>query len=393
MAKARAVQGEHTLFNPLSYWFILPQPGFKPPNVLIIDEAHRLEGMLMDLGSAELSITRYGSPLSPNLVDVCAWLKENAFKLEKEVALLLRANDVDRALHASTQALRVRTILQCIEAEPQCFHIYRETRELKRKKETYTVIKPLSVPLRILRQFFNCQKLVLMSATLPRPDVESLSLGRAIAYLDMPNPIPAVQRPILYRPAAVAMNFKTETKDMVEWIRGHLQPGVNTIVHVTYAWASKLKMYFPEALTHTPETKNKVLDKFKRSRGALWLAAGCAEGVDLPGDECRLNLIPMLYRQNISDPWVKKRMTIEGGNFWYNLEVLKATIQQTGRSTRGLTDKSTAIIGDPRFPRLIQELKEHVPVSFLDAIDWRTRSDDPGFDEGEDCLLSPVRKI
>jgi Rad3-related DNA helicase len=369
-AKARAIRQEDTFYNPYSFFFLAQQPGFKYPNVTVVDEAHKLAPMLLDLGTVDLAKSRYRSPDSTNLVDVVAWLTKTKKALDRVTNERLRRNHLDEALQASGKASKIGRILESIEAEPQCFHIYEERRQLKKKTETYVVIKPLYVPTKTLRQVLTCNKLILMSATLPRPDVEALSLGRAIGYLDVPSPIPADQRPVRYRPAPVPMNYQTNVEDIAAWIRKHLQP-VNTIVHVTYDLSKRLAPLFPGCLTNTPETKNKVLAKFKESRGALWLASGCAEGVDLPGDECRLNLIPILFRANIKDPWVKKRMTIEGGGQWYDLEVLKTTMQQVGRSTRGLGDWSVTVIGDQAFPRLLKQYAEHVPVSFREAIDWR----------------------
>jgi len=117
---------------------------------------------------------------------------------------------------------------------------------------------------------------------------------------------------------------------------------------------------------NTKEDKADVIEAFK-ANGGLFVAAGCAEGVDFPGDECRLNLIPILHRENLGDRAVQKRMSLPGGRRAYDLEILKTTIQQAGRSTRGPDDWSTTIIGDPGFTRLMNQYDSELPRSFVES--------------------------
>jgi Rad3-related DNA helicase len=69
------------------------------------------------------------------------------------------------------------------------------------------------------------------------------------------------------------------------------------------------------------------------------------------------------------DPVVKRRMAKES-NKYYDLETLKTLIQQVGRSTRGVDDYSTTIIGDKGLGRLIHKWKDELPKGFLKSITW-----------------------
>jgi Rad3-related DNA helicase len=100
------------------------------------------------------------------------------------------------------------------------------------------------------------------------------------------------------------------------------------------------------------------------------LASGCSEGVDLPGDVCRVNIVPLLYRLNIGDAVIKKRMAKEDGRQWYNYETVKALIQQAGRSTRGTEDYSITYVLDPALPRLILDKSLEIPQSLKESIVW-----------------------
>jgi Rad3-related DNA helicase len=159
--------------------------------------------------------------------------------------------------------------------------------------------------------------------------------------------------------------------DVAEWIKWQLKthPNLNTIIHVTYSLGLQLSKVFPSFLVNTDKNKLKIIEKFK-TKGGVWLASGCSEGLDLPGDICRLNLIPIVQMPNLADEWVKKRKAIRGGRQWYILLAIKQLQQQVGRSTRGATDKSIAIIGDSKIIRLVQENRKDFAPSFLDSLDW-----------------------
>jgi Rad3-related DNA helicase len=105
-------------------------------------------------------------------------------------------------------------------------------------------------------------------------------------------------------------------------------------------------------------------------KGGIFIAAGFSEGIDLRDDLCRLTLIPCLDRPNLGDPSVQKRKALRDGETWYRQQVIKQTIQRTGRSTRHIKDKSITIIGDPGFARLIKEEYKNIPKDFLAAIRW-----------------------
>ncbi len=151
-------------------------------------------------------------------------------------------------------------------------------------------------------------------------------------------------------------------------------PGQNVLIHATYELASKLAPLLKglPLITHTPETRVERLEQFKRE-GGVFLASGCAEGVDLPGDLCRVNIILSLQRGNPTDPAIKRRMALADGKEWYDLEALKVVIQQAGRSTRGMEDSSTTYICDPAFPGYFSRNRKSVPISFCEAIVWRLK--------------------
>lgn len=371
-SKQKAIEKTPTFFNPISYFYLRHNKAFRPPKVLIIDEAHLLKEMMLLLCGCSFRRGYYGYPDFKDDVAVIEWMKVQADKLGALKKQAFERKDTDLLKRTDQELEKLSATLEGITDEPQNYVIYREERPYRDKTDEYLIVAPIEPPKFIKDRILAADKVILMSATLPKTDVMGLARGAPFLYYDAPSPIPKDQRQVLFRPAPHKMSWETTPKEVADWIKGQLAEflGRNTIVHVTYAQSAKLKAYFPGALTNTPETKDAVLAKFKKE-GGLWLASGCSEGIDLPGDECRLNLIPMLTRLNPVDPVVKKRMALQYGRLWYDMETIKTVIQQAGRSTRGLDDHSITIIGDPAFGQLILRNKQHVPKSFMESIVWR----------------------
>jgi Rad3-related DNA helicase len=368
--RKRALQGEPTIFNPLSYYYLTFSEKFIPPELIVVDEAHNLLPMLFELVSHRFPFSKYKWPNSTNLIVIRDWLIVTARKYERASWEYQKQGFIKKAATARGESKKLTTIAEYMYESPQNWVIYTERGEYKKKPETFLWVKPTHVPQRLIQSILCSQTVVLMSATLSTFEVEAITGGAPYAYLDLPSPIPKEQQPVLFRPAQT-MNYETPVEEIADWVKEQIRafPGRNTLIHVTYALSNKLRRLFPRSRFNTPEDKDAVLADFKK-KGGIWFAAGCAEGLDLPGDECRLNLIPSLYRINIMDPWVKKRMSLADGQLWYDMQTLQTLQQQAGRSTRSETDSSIIVVGDPALPRIVTRHKNRIPQSFRDRIIW-----------------------
>jgi Rad3-related DNA helicase len=361
--------GEPTIFNPLSYYYLTMSEKFVKPDLIVVDEAHSLLSMLFELVSHRFPYSKYQWPRSLDTVAIREWLFKTSAKYMRASFEFRKKGLFKKAAQARGESLKMDTIGGFLAESPHEWVIYTEQGLYRNKPETFMWVKPLHVPRRLIDRILCAPTVVLMSATLSTFEVGAIA-GSTYAYLDLPSPIPKEQQPILFRPART-MNWETPANEVADWIHNQIcaYPGLNTIVHVSYGMSKKLRPFFPRCRFNTPDDKDQMLAEFKES-GGIWLASGCAEGLDLPGDECRLNLIPSLYRINIADPWVKKRMSLEDGALWYDMQTLQALQQQAGRSTRGETDSSTVIVGDPAMPRLVNMHRNRIPESFRARIKW-----------------------
>jgi len=371
--RRKAVGGAPTFFNPMSFYYLQKDRNYSAGKVLVVDEAHTLIDMLMTLSGKRFRKSKYGAPESLDQLTVVIWLDNQRSILKSLAEVAGKTGDTPRFITLWCELEGVIMTLEGLEAEPQNYVFYSESEVYRGKTEEYFCIKPVVPSRKLIRQILDADKIVLLSATLLQSDVAILAAGRTTLHYDSPSPIPAAQRASRYKPLPVAMNYNTPPAVVVKHILALLtkHPGDNAIIHASYdqarKWGPLLKQAIPDLLTHTVETKVSTLETFK-TKGGVFLASGCAEGIDLAGEVCRVNIIPALLRLNPTDPAVKKRLAMEGGKAWYDLEALKTAIQQAGRSTRSPDDRSVIYICDPQFPVLYSRHRAFLPKSFIESV-------------------------
>jgi hypothetical protein len=364
-----ALEGAPTFYNPMSLYHLAKDAEFDRPGVTVVDEAHQLLNMLLLVAGKTFPADRYRLPASDHVIDVLAWLREQQAKTARLAEYLADKQDVKRAARAVSDSSSIAQVLEYLESEPENYVVtFGRDRRRSGDEVDALVVTPLLPPKALIQKVLGDNRLVLLSGTLSRMDAGFLAPGEDVAYVDMPSPIPAVQRQLLYRP------WEFESPQglcrIVESL--HKEFGGPTLVHVTYGLSEKLAPYMGAALRNTAEDKERVVARFK-AEGGIFYAAGCAEGLDLPDELCRLNIVPILPRPNVGDAAVKKWLAQPGGSKRYDLETLRTLQQQIGRSTRHINDWSVSVVCDPRFPQLVSKNRADVSNSFYESINWTGR--------------------
>lgn len=368
-------QTESTIFNPISYYYFTKIKDYEKPDILVVDEAHKLIDTLMLLVDISFRKGRYEYPDIDNEVQLLEWLESVQSKLYELLKKYRKAGNAKKVKDTIQQRDRLNFLTTSFRKNPQDFVFYEKEITFRKQTDKYLIIKPVKPPKWLLDQLFDgFKKVVLMSATLLESDVRKLNFFD-FKYVDMNSPIPKENRAVRYIPHTAKMNFQTSPSDVAKYINRilDLYPGENTVVHLSYGWAEKVRAFFPNALFNTPETKEKILEHFKKV-GGVWIASGCSEGLDLPEEECRLTIIPFVMLANIKDPVVIKQLSLPNGRTDYELNALKTVIQQAGRGTRSESDYSVTVIGDNKFPNLVLKNINLLPISFKEAIVWSTNA-------------------
>lgn len=349
MARARA-EREPTVFNPMSYIY-----GPVDTDVVVVDEAHKLLEFLRLLINYKFSKSRYNPPKEPN----AAWIRSKERYYRSLGSTYAERKEVKKASMAFQSAKRLKRIADLLETNPDNFVTY------WRDDDWY--VEPIDVPREVIeRALGGAEKVVLLSATIPSKWAKTILGHRKFEFLDLPSPIPKENRKIVFDPAG--LKASSEPQAIALWIKKQLERYKgNAIVHTTYSMGLALSKYFPDAFVHTKQSKQRTLREF-RLQGGLWIAAGASEGVDLPGDVARLNLIPVLPFANNREPLGKA--LFERDPYDYYLQTAIQLVQQCGRTTRGVDDWSVTVVGDTRMSWLLQKVKADLPKSFGEAIVW-----------------------
>lgn len=357
--KSRIDNGAPAIFNPISFYYHYIQRPEDRPSVVIIDEAHKLADMLVMTISQTFACHYYGIPKDLNDQGFLDWLSERISKLEKLKSVEKFKKQYERL--GLLQAY-LKDNLKNIRIDYQMIPNFRT-----RSKELHLSVTPLTFPTDLLHTIFGKEtKIVFMSGTMFPIHMKELGLEK-FDYKEYVSPCPVANRHISAYSKLERSNV-AQLADAITKSRISLrQPA--TLVHVPYNQQAEYKKYLGKVITHTKDTKESALRRFKKNGGIL-LASGMAEGVDLPGDQCRLAIIPKLLYPNLGDDAVKKRMKMPDGQTWYSMQTLVTTIQQIYRGVRGKDDWCVIVILDPTFKRLVTKMKKHLPQDFLESIKW-----------------------
>lgn len=223
----------------------------------------------------------------------------------------------------------------------------------------------------------DVKKLVLMSATIGPKDIEQLGLGnRKLLYLRCKSPIPPGNRPII--PLDVVSVNRQSMEDGVEQrlaseindIAAH-HVGEKGVVHVTYQLSRMLRgtLTSERFIFHTRENKQEKYQEFRKSApssGKILVACGMYEGIDLPEELGRWQVIAKIPWMSLGNPAIKHLAELDPE--WYTWETLKTVIQACGRICRTPTDYGVTYLLDSSFWRLARDGIKMFPEWFSEAL-------------------------
>ncbi len=182
---------------------------------------------------------------------------------------------------------------------------------------------------------------------------------RRVAYLECGSPIKPENRPFVYEPSYnlgfkyVEMALPAVVRCIEKLLARHPEKG---LIHLPYGLAQQVRerMTNPRLLFHDRDTKVWALDQFKTAApetGRVLVASGLYEGVDLPYDAARWQLIGKVPFLSLGDQRVAFKA--EENPNWYAWEAAKRVIQAAGRIVRAPDDYGITYVMDTNFARLL----------------------------------------
>lgn len=351
-----------------NFYTYLAHKLYKP--TLVVDEAHQLLPMLQDLAARRIWKHQFHYPEGLRSVgDVLEWLDSLPAKAGLDSRL--------RKLRKECESLTPATTL----------HFGRDRWQ---KKEYRDVLRLVPLTTRdeppVLWPSGKVRKIVLMSATISDKDVEEMGLAnRRVLYVDCQSPIPPANRPIRLELAGnMSMRHQPRSLPLLATKIGELMkrhPEESGVIHCTYGIAAQLRSLLSKEklgeqhsrlLWHTKADKDTVYKRFRESKpGAVLVASGLYEGVDLPHELGRWQVVCKVPYPSLGSPGMKAKQ--EEDKDWYSWQALRGILQASGRICRTPEDYGVTYITDTSFMRLYGSAEHMVPDWFRHALVLDTR--------------------
>ena len=122
-------------------------------------------------------------------------------------------------------------------------------------------------------------------------------------------------------------------------------------------------------ITHTSDNRNSQEAKFKNSwfDSKVFMSPSAQEGIDLPDDMCRFQIICKVPYY-IFDAAAQKRTKTNAGKEWYQYQAIVSMLQMHGRGVRNPEDYCTTYIIDSRFDYFYRKNRNIIPEYFKKSV-------------------------
>ena len=372
------ISNYHYMFLELNY-----VGDFKKRNLLICDEAHNLENVIMSQLKLEFSLSDLSNYLKLDITDGMLYELENGDYdvwlmfiqevREKYLAELERIKDVKRPHLAEKIAFIKREISDCNRfIENIAYDPYSWVFDYNPDYEILE-FKPLKVDRYAKNTLLAYGEVcIFMSASVLDWKFFSKCLGiredeiypiRRKSPFDLKrNPIKSLGEYDMSRKCINGNAPKT-----LDAIRSILERHKNEkgIIHTV---SKSCKDYLIDNLDdsrlmeHNTSNRAEQLEKFKSSKEPLVLVSpSMNEGVDLPGDLCRFQIIYKLPYPDLGDKQIMMRANADGD--WYDYKTSLALVQTYGRGMRFEDDYCVTYFIDSRISEFVKN-DRFLPDSF-----------------------------
>lgn len=335
-------------------------------SILIADEAHLLLRMLRDLSSKKLWYRDYKFP-------------HNVRTYEQ---LLIWARERHESMPADK---KLKTLLGDLESGRNHYLVEKGEDLLYGKKESLLRLLPIdtSASPPILWPNGKVDKIILLSATIGMKDVEQMGLAnRRLSWISVPSPILPWRRPVIADSVSTLSYGASEDNferlgaycnEIVQMFKGY-----NGLIHLPYSLADKMQFYLQDEryIFHNSMNKMEKFREFTESTDKVLVCSGLYEGIDLPGDAGRFQIIGKIPWPSLADPAMK--YLAETDRERYQWDTLRTVVQAAGRICRLVDDVGYTFCPDKSFERLPPGL---FPGYFKDAVDagenWKRNNPEP----------------
>jgi hypothetical protein len=324
---------------------------------IVVGNCHQLIPMLQDFEGIKIWQHLEGYPKTIKTVaDLLVWAGSRGpkDKLGKKITKLVSRNPSDYVVVQDSELYRgrIRDYLRIYPLTP---------------KNNKPILWPPS----------KVKKLILMSATIAKPDIEDLGLhNRRVGYIEVPSDIPPANRPFIFvGQGSMGRGNARETlpKIMTKLRDIHNGNGGRGMLHTTYSLSSSMqaKGETPALIFHGITDKRDKLNAwmYDQSDKRTFVGCGLTTGLNLKYTVCNWQAIMKCQFPDLADPAVAAKA--ERSPEWYAWTTIKQIVQAYGRVCRAPDDLGATYMLDSDFIRLYTEYKHLWPTWFTEALEIR----------------------
>jgi len=361
-------------------------------DLLVLDEAHELEDVLLDTVSVSIDTDKlhvpFDAPLPTDRDSVpahFAWLEklsEHMSERRKDINDPMKLAEHDRLARKIGFTLRFRDREEWIVerggeeggrrdtstsgATASAAASARDRRRASSSGVNIFSLKPITVGSFGHMYFDQADKILLMSGTILNAqafcDGVGIPLDQA-EFIGLPCIFPKENRPIIVGNFDMRKAARFDEDDpsngswpsmvkSVEGIMAHhaadkgliLTPSNEMIKYLMKELGSAARSRLIPAFGE--EREKRYQEHLSASRPSVLIASGMWSGIDLTGDRSRFQIIPALPRPYLS-PQVQARMRLH--RWWYSWKTMMQAMQGVGRSIRSESDSAVTYILDREF--------------------------------------------
>jgi len=378
--KANAINSPITLMN---YDYAILELNyvkhFSPKNLLILDEAHNIENKLMNTMELTLYNRRLEKDIkkkiNPSILkekDHKDWIMEIDAIKDSYRDIEIKDLPKNKADRINSTIVRLKQVKENLENEPRNW-----------------IIDPLAdgvsfKPLRVHHYakdylFKHGEVCLFLSATILSHKMFSKWLGlnpNEVYHMKVDSPFPPEQRPIQMNIAGKmsASRIKRSAPKTLPILEAILNKHSNDkgLIHTnSYKCQDYIMKKMPNSrlISHTSGNRERVLNYFEKSEEPLVLTSpSMSEGVDLPYDKCRFQIIYKVPFPYLGDEQVNMRMKRD--RRWYAYKTVMTLMQAYGRGMRAEDDSCYTYILDGDIDILFKSpmYRSLVPEFFKEAV-------------------------
>jgi len=366
-AKAAYVSGAHIAVTTYSSLFNT-NPFFSDPDVIIMDDAHATENYISTMWSVKIDrANQEHSALHQSVASLLKPLLEsfNYSRLMGEIEspadrswveklatpeLLKIKDDLTAILDEYSSSTDISFSWQMIKDHLDACQLYMTSQEI--------LIRPLIPPTWDHQPFVGAKQRIYMSATLGEGgDLERLVGRRNILRLPISegwNSHGVGRRFFIFPGMSLS---EQETKELRTEMMRVTERSLVLVPNMPLR--DQISEQIESELDHEVFDANDIehsKTSFTSTKGAVAVVANRYDGIDFPGDECRLLFIEGLPRAtNAQERFLMSKM---GANVLFNERIQTRVLQAIGRCTRSLEDYSAVVVTGEELPDYLADSKK-----------------------------------